>query len=55
MPVQLSLVFTFKDQAPVPVVVDPTCSALLAGDRARSYTALNPLPVFEALYKDQPR
>ncbi|MDG6108870.1 hypothetical protein Daura_36595 [Dactylosporangium aurantiacum] len=53
-PVQLSLVFTYQGQPPVAVLVDPTCSALIAGDRARSSTTLNPLPVFDALYAAQP-
>ena len=51
---KLSLVFTLPEQQPLVVVVDPACSALIAGDRARSYTTLNPLPVFDALYADQP-
>ncbi|GAA1511821.1 hypothetical protein GCM10009827_027600 [Dactylosporangium maewongense] len=54
LPVQVSLVFTFREQQPLAVVVDPTCSALIAGDRARSYTAMNPLPVFDALFSAQP-
>ncbi|MFC4043557.1 hypothetical protein ACFO1B_34475 [Dactylosporangium siamense] len=54
LPVQLSLVFTLPEQQPLVVIVDPTCSALIAGDRARSYTALNPLPVFDSLYAAQP-
>ncbi|MET7421978.1 hypothetical protein [Dactylosporangium sp. NPDC005555] len=54
MPVQLSLVFTFRAQEPLVVVVDPTCSALIAGDRARSYTTMNPIPVFDALFSAQP-
>ncbi|MEV4135738.1 hypothetical protein AB0J72_26680 [Dactylosporangium sp. NPDC049742] len=54
LPVQISLVFTFREQQPLAVVVDPTCSALIAGDRARSYTAMNPLPVFDALFSAQP-
>lgn len=54
LPVQLSLVFTYRQQPPLVVLVDPTCSALIAGDRARSYTMLNPLPVFDALYAAQP-
>ncbi|GAB3851690.1 hypothetical protein ACFPIJ_53370 [Dactylosporangium cerinum] len=54
LPVQLSLVFTLPEQQPLAVIVDPTCSALIAGDRARSYTTLNPLPVFDSLYAAQP-
>ncbi|MEV0568632.1 hypothetical protein [Dactylosporangium sp. NPDC050588] len=54
LPVQVSLVFTFREQQPLAVVVDPTCSALIAGDRARSYTTMNPLPVFDALFSAQP-
>jgi hypothetical protein len=54
LPVQLSLVFTLPEQQPLVVVVDPACSALIAGDRARSYATLNPLPVFDALYAAQP-
>jgi hypothetical protein len=54
MPVQVSLVFTLPEQFPLAVIVDPTCSALIAGDRARSYTMLNPLTVFDALYAAQP-
>lgn len=54
LPVQVSLVFTLPEQLPLAVVVDPTCSALTAGDRARSYATLNPLPVFDALFGAQP-
>ncbi|MEV0128931.1 hypothetical protein AB0H83_10735 [Dactylosporangium sp. NPDC050688] len=54
LPVQLSLVFTYPRQPPLAVLVDPACSALIAGDRARSYTMLNPLPVFDSLYAAQP-
>jgi hypothetical protein len=54
VPVQLSLVFSYPQQQPLAVVVDPVCGALIAGDRARSYTTLNPLPVFDALHAAQP-
>lgn len=54
MPIQVSLVFTFPSRQPMPVIVDPTCSALIADDRARSYTALNPLLVFDTLFATQP-
>ncbi|MFI5915257.1 hypothetical protein [Dactylosporangium sp. NPDC051541] len=58
---QLSFVVTFAPETrrrPLVIVVDRNCAALLVTEnlatRVRSYATLDPMPLFEQLYRDQP-